>query len=113
MNTRFTIRPNETIVLAATNLNPGERFLIRYVIPGPCGEDAGVIDFQPNCCKHYLGICETSATGTPDSNTGNPLVLDGPPGTYEFVPDGVVSANAEIYEINRFYQDARPTSPQV
>jgi hypothetical protein len=106
MQNRFSIGPCETVVLAAANLNPGERFLIRYVIPGDCGEDAAVIDFQPNCCKHYLGICETSTTGTPDANTGNPLVLDGPPGTYEFSPDGVVSANAEIYEVTRYHRSA-------
>lgn len=106
MNSRFTIGPCETVVVAATGLIPGERFLIRYVIPGDCGVDAGIIDFQPNCCTHYLGVCEVTSAGTQDANTGNPIVIDGPPGTYEFSPDGVVGPDAKIYEVVRFNRAA-------
>jgi hypothetical protein len=107
MNQRIVIRPQETVVLAAVGLLPGERFQVRYVIPGDCGVDAGVIDFQPDCCSAYLGICD----GT-QANTGNPIELSGPPGTYEFVPDGIVAPGAVIYEVQRYYH-AQPIAGQI
>lgn len=100
-NYRFNVPKDVRRVFTAVGLLDGERFLLRRVVyDDTCGQEVGVVDFRPNCCLIYLGVCD----GSTQANTGNPIMLDTThaggdiAGTYEFVPDGVF-ANPDAVHI--------------
>lgn len=96
---RVRLDVNARYTISAVKINPGDRFLVRYVVLDECGKDLDIIDLTERCCKTYLGSCETNEDVGGAANPININTFMGydSPGVYEFVPDGVVAATAMIH----------------